>query len=305
MKPTLLISRSTLCAAALAVFAALTSVRAGAPAACDKCKVPVLDGADWKENTISPVTNPIFFEDALIHSEIRPIFAYHRIDSGFITAGGHATVYAIQARLALTDRLALIATEDGYFDIRTGAGPKLDGWLDLAVGLKYALIDDKASNFILTPGLTFTVPTGSKEVFNGRGSGQFNVFTSAEKGFGNFHLLANVGVRVPVDTDAQSTELHYSLHADYFVHKLFIPFVELNGWTILSHGHNLPLDSEGYDVINFGSSNSDHATQMTIGGGFRSRLAKNLDFGFAYEKAVIKPYGLTDDRFTFDMIYRF
>jgi hypothetical protein len=55
----------------------------------------------------------------------------------------------------------------------------------------------------------------------------------------------------------------------------------------------------------FKSSLADGVTQMTVGGGFRSRLAKNIDVGVAYEKAIISPEGLTDDRFTFGVIVRF
>jgi len=74
---------------------------------------------------------------------------------------------------------------------------------------------------------------------------------------------------------------------------------------VLNEGNNIPLTSEGYDVINFGASGADGVTQGTIAVGFRSRLLDNLDFGFAYQKAIISPEGLTDDRFTFDLCIRF
>ena len=265
----------------------------------------VIPAVDWKENTISPVANPIFFEDPIIRSEIRPIFAYHRIDPGFATGDGDAELYALQLRYAITDRLAFIAVQDGYFNVHTEGLGDLSGWMDVALGFKYALIDDPANQFILTPGFTFFIPMGNEEVFQGRGSGEWNVFVSAEKGFNDFHLTTNVGVRFPNDTDVQSTILHYSLQADYYVNRWFIPFVVANGWTVLADGNGLPIDSEGYDVINFGASNSSGTTQMTVGGGFRSRLTKNVDFGVAYEKAVLSPEGLTDDRFTFDFSIRF
>jgi hypothetical protein len=128
---------------------------------------------------------------------------------------------------------------------------------------------------------------------------------SAEKGFDELHVSANVGLRVPNDTSLQSTIFHYSAMIDYHVCDLFIPFIVANGWTVASGGNGLPIDSEGYDVINFGSSHASGTTQMTVGGGFRSRLTKNIDFGVAYEKAVLSPQGLTDDRFTFDFCIRF
>lgn len=293
-----------LVAASLAVSAIVSpSVKAGAPVSA-KNPVPPPAAADWKDETISPVANPIFDEDPVIRSEVRPIFAYHRIDPGFITGDGSAELYALQLRYAINSRLAFIATQDGYFDIHLKNGTNLNGWMDLAAGFKYALIDDVADQFILTPGLTFHIPTGSKEVFQGRGNGEWNPFISAEKGFGDFHVQANVGLRIPNDSDKQSTIFHFSAMADYYVCQYFIPFIAANGFTVASHGHNLPIDSEGYDVINFGASNAN-GTQMTLGGGFRSRLTKNLDFGMAYEKAVLSPQGLTDDRFTFDFCVRF
>ncbi len=45
--------------------------------------------------------------------------------------------------------------------------------------------------------------------------------------------------------------------------------------------------------------------RRSLGVGFRSRILDNVDLGFAYEKAVIKPEGLFDDRFTFDICIRF
>lgn len=291
--------------AALALAAAGSALAGTAePAPAKAPPTPDSPLLSWKENTISPVANPIYFEDPVIRTEIRPIFAYHRTDSGFVTGDGDAQVYALQLRLKLTDRLAFIATKDGYMDLNTD-NIDADGWNDISAGFKYAVIDDEANQFILTPGFTFSIPLGDEEVFQGRGDGEWDLFVSAAKGFDNAHITSNIGVRVPNDTDAQSTILHYSLQFDYYVHQYFIPFVVANGYTVLDGGNNLPLDSEGYDVINFGSSLADDVTQLTVGAGFRSRLTKNVDLGFAYEKAVVAPEGLFDDRFTFDLSIHF
>ncbi len=266
---------------------------------------PVVEAADWKVNTIAPVTNPIFFEDPVIRSELRPIFAYHTIDKGFLTGGGHATLYALQLRYALTDRLALIATQDGHFDIDS-PGLNVDGWMDLAAGFKYALIDDAANQFILTPGLTFHIPTGDKEVFQGRGGGEFNPFVSFAKGYGDLHITGNVGLRIPVSTNEQNLVAHYSLMVDYYTCRWFIPFFTANFWTNLNDGTNIPgLRGNGYDVINFGGGNANGNTQGTLGIGFRSRILDNVDLGFAYEIAAVRPYGLTNNRVTVDMCIRF
>jgi len=59
---------SNLWLAALAATALISTVQAGAPASG---KAPVTtppEAVDWKTNTIAPVANPIFFEDAIIRS---------------------------------------------------------------------------------------------------------------------------------------------------------------------------------------------------------------------------------------------
>ena len=261
---------------------------------------------NWKDHAISPVSNPLFFEDPLIHSEIRPLFVQHNIDSSFATKGGNARVYAIQLRYALTERLALIATKDGYIEFNPKAGLKhAGGFGDLAAGVKYALIDKPDSQFILTPGVKVNLPTGNQSVFQGTGKGEWDVFASTEKGFGDFHLIANVGLRLPNDWDANTAQAHYSLQADYYVCQYFIPFANANAFTILSNGKGLGLTTEGFDLINFGSSNASGRTMAAVGGGFRSRLLKDLDMGFAYEVGVTTPHGLFGDRFTVDFIWRF
>lgn len=276
--------------------------QAGTPSA----KAPVVppEAVSWKAHTISPVANPFFHEDAVIRSEIRPVFVYHNIDDAFL-GGGDAQLYALQIRYALTDRLAIIATQDGYFDIDNDAIGNPEGWMDLALGFKYALIDDEVNQFILTPGVTFKVPTGDREVFQGRGGGEWDLFVAAQKGFGDFHLSGNLGVRLPNNTDENSTFLHYSLMADYFVSRWFIPFAAFNAYTVLNDGNNIGLNTEGYDAINFGSSQANGVTQGTVAIGFRSRILDNVDLGFAYEKAVIEPHGLTEDRITVDLSIRF
>ena len=291
----------------LAVCAAVSltqAAQAGTPALSAKAPAPPVEAVSWKDHTISPVANPFFHEDAVIRSEIRPVFVYHNIDDRFL-GGGDAQLYALQLRYALTDRLAIIATQDGYLNIDNDAIGDPEGWMDLALGVKYALIDNEASQFILTPGVTFKIPTGDREVFQGRGGGEWDLFVAAQKGFGDFHLSSNVGLRLPNNTQENSTLLHYSLMADYYTCRWFIPFVAFNAYTVLSEGSNIGLTTEGYDVINFGSSGADGVTQGTLAVGFRSRLLKNVDLGVAYEKAVIEPNGLTDDRLTFDLSIRF
>lgn len=264
-----------------------------------------VEAVSWKGHTISPVANFVNFEDPVIRSEIRPVYAFHNIDSGFITGPGEAYAAGVQVRFAVTDRLAVFLNQGGYIEVKPDVGNSFGGWADLGFGVKYALIDDEANQFILTPGIGFIVPSGDKEIFHGRGNGEWNFFVSAAKGFGDLHFTGNVGYRQPNETATQSSSFHYSLQADYFFCNWFIPFVFANGWTVVDSGNNLPLSTEGYDFFNFGSAGSSGVTQGTVGAGLRFRVLQNMDLGFAYERAVIEPKGLFDDRFTFDVSIRF
>jgi hypothetical protein len=233
---------------------------------------------------------------------------------GSVPLGGEVRVYAAQIRVKLTDRLALIATKDGYIEFRPDHTLSHQyGWADLAAGLKYALIDDREQQLIVTPGFTVTLPTGNERVFQGHGKGEENIFVSAEKGWDNFHVTGNLGFRIPNDLDTQTAQIHYSLQLDYFVCKYFIPFFVANGYTILTDGKDtasqslnaVPLNAEGYDLINFGASAAKGSTQLTVGGGARSKITKNADIGVAYEVGVIKPVGIFESRVTADVSLHF
>lgn len=273
------------------------------------------DSGSWKDDAISPVANPLFFESPLIQSELRPLFVYHKIADSFL--GGFARVYAVQARWAVNDRLAIIATKDGYIDLQPKGLAHDEGWADLSAGVKYALIDDEEKQFILTPGLKIELPTGETDAFQGNGSSELDIFVSAMKGWDKFHATASIGARVPLDLDEETASLHYSLQLDYATCKYFIPFVTLNGFTVVSEGDGgfdtlpSPLDLqalnavEGYDIINFGASTSGGESQVAVGLGFRSKVHKNLDLGFAWEKGITSPRGIFDERFTVDAVVHF
>lgn len=77
---------------------------------------------DWTAQAIAPVTNPLFFESPLIQNEVRPIFAYHRLDNTLLGTDVSVRVYAVQLRYAVNDRLAIIATKDGFIEVNPKVG---------------------------------------------------------------------------------------------------------------------------------------------------------------------------------------
>lgn len=276
------------------------------------------DEQDWKAGLISPVANPIYFEDARITSEVRPIFMHHWLPSRFdfangsVPLDGYVRVTALQLRYAITEKLGFIATKDGYIEFKPKGVLQNNhgyGWADLAAGFKYALVDDAENQLLVTPGLTITIPTGDDEVLQRDGEGEWNLFVSAAKGFNDFHVLANLGFRIPNDQDEQTTQAHYSLQLDYRTCDYFIPFVCLNGFTTLTDGDDrllgVNLNTEMYDLINYGSTAAAGYTQIVLGAGFRSELTEDISVGLAYEAGTSTRQGIFDSRLTIDSIIRF
>jgi hypothetical protein len=260
----------------------------------------------WLDFAVTPTTNPIWFEDARITSEVRPIFMQHWIDDGFATQGGDIRLYALQARWAITDKLALIAVKDGIVDFDPGVGDDEVGFADIAAGLKYQIYRNDEHQVLITPGLTLEFPTGSRDVFQGNGTAMATPFVSFLKGWDEFQVAGNVGFHIPFDFDEETAIARYSLHAHYHFHKYFIPFIESNGITVLSSSPQFPgLDSERFDVINFGAGNAEGATFITLGAGVRSKIFSNVELGVAYERLVTGQETLFDHRITADIIYRF
>lgn len=267
--------------------------------------IPITATADSQLNAmISPVTNPINFEDPRIQTEIRPIYAYHKLSEDFVTGGGDVRVIAAQARLAITDDLAFIATKDGYFDIN--ADEVLDdsnGAANLEAGFKYALLQDHAKGQIITGGLRYQLATGSPDVFQGQGDGIITPLISAATNVEGFNIITSTELRLALDND-DSTFWDLSAHLDRPIGKLF-PLVELNMYHVVDAGGRIGLEGEGADVINFGSSLADGTTVVTMGMGARYRVCENFDLGAAYETALTDGDDVFDWRITTDAIIRF
>lgn len=270
-------------------------------------KNPVLPqtAVDWKRDTISPVADMLEFEDPVIRTELRPTFMYQELGQDYITQGGEAYLLGCQVRYAFTERFAVMVTKGGYMEVHPGPGGHVGGWANLTGGFKYALVDAREDDFILTGGLTYTAPTGDESILHGTGDGLLNPFLSWEKGWGRFHLMGTLVYSQALDMEVNSSILHYGLHADYHVCQWFIPTVSAVAWSVVDAGKGYPLELEGYDAVNFGASRSQGSTQVVLGVGFRTRFTEKLDLGVAWQKAVTTPRGLFEDRLTVDFVIRF
>ena len=228
-----------------------------------------------------PIGSPLYFEDPFINSDVRPFFLWHKFPQGSALRGGQLTVYAMQARLALTDRLQLIATEDGYSHLESPILDDDSGWNDIALGLKYALLVDHENDFILSAGLRWRLSNGHAKTLNG-GVDELSPFITVYKGFGKWNFMADVVARLAMDEHDGNHIISWDAHIDYELFENFFPLLEIHGLHYVSNGDRLPLDIGGLDYANIGSN--DVAGTAAFWGtlGFRWNLMEHVSWGLAY-----------------------
>ena len=288
---------------------------------------------DAFDGFMSPVSNPVNFEDPRSTTEVRPLYVYHKISSDFArniggpgvdVDGGDAHVVAVQARLAITDRLAFIATKDGYVWLRPkNVLENTDGWANIALGGKYTFFRDPDNLLLATIGLRYEIPSGNQDVFQGFADGVFNPFLSGAwgvenlAGLGDFHVLGYIGTRLPVN-GGDTSFFDLSVHADWGLElpwgdDRIHPLVELNWVQGLDGGKRFnTLDQEGFDFFNLGSRGAGGEGVVTMAVGARYRIFDDLgeilgrtvglDIGAAWEAPVTSRQDLFGWRVTTDMI---
>lgn len=260
------------------------------------------------DNFIGPVSNPVLSKDARSLTEARLLFIQNKIDPQHPLGSGDIQAYAMQIRLALTERLTLIADKDGYAVISPASGRTQKGWLDLAAGLKYAFIRDVENQFLLSGGFMYEMPSGSNEVFQDHGDGLFTFFATTGKEFsGNVHWLNTVGYQVPVDGDANSSFVYWSTHLDRQLWGWFYPLIEANWYHWVSSGNRgLPSAlGEGDGLINLGTSGVAGNDMVTVAVGAKAKLSQRVEFGGAWELPVTQRHDLLNNRLTAELIFRY
>ena len=226
-----------------------------------------------------PLTNPVYNGDARNITMARPIFVYqdlpHKIRfrsdvrrllkkygiyEDVRKLDGNVKGVALQLTYAINNRLSLVATKDGYFDINPDSSMIEDssGFADLAAGLQYSFIYNEAKSLIVSGRLTFELPTGDQDIFQGNGDGDANLEILYLKGIGNFQWSGSLGVIIPFDGSEENTLFYDNWHFGYNFHPKFHGFVEFNHFHVLSAGdrdlsdvsyHGQPLDKVINQVV--------------------------------------------------------
>lgn len=263
-----------------------------------------LNGLRGFEQFYDPVGQPIYFESPFINTSARLIYIYHTFAEGSQLQGGDLNVVAAQARLAITERLALIATKDGYSWLNPGIFPaEEDGWNDIALGLKYAFYVDREAQMVITGGARWQWANGNHQVLQGY-SQEISPFVSLAKGWDKFHLIADATVRLPFDDNDGNTVFQWDAHFDYEVFEGFAPCIELHGLHYWTNAENLDLTVGGLDYANIGSSGVAGSTVIWMGLGGRFKFSPNVSAGCTYEFALTnKNADIMDQRVTVDLTF--
>ncbi len=303
-----------------AVTAACVGLGAPAPAQAEDGPFGLKLAGSFGENGfdrrryVPPVSLFVLNETPFITTEVRPIYAHHEIPEDFITNGGDIDAFAVQGRLAITERLGIIATTDGWADIDFDQTLEdTNGFLDVAAGLKYAVHFDPAAGEILTVGLRYTAPVGDIDTngldLTGRGDGYVNPFVTGAMTLERFQFQASAGAQIALSEKNTSTA-HVSGHVNYRLLPNLFPFVEANALIPIDGGDQLPKNAgalskvTGAEFLDLGSP--DPQEIVTVGGGFRYRLSDNAVLGAGVEANVVERADTAFDwRITTDLILHF
>lgn len=252
---------------------------------------------------ISPMTNPVFFEDPRNLTEARLIFINHQLPPAL--GSGDVQVYAMQLRAALTERLSLIATKDGFL-VGGNDAPLQDGWADVAAGLKYNLIADPQLQRLLSTGFTFELPVGSIRALQGNGDGVLNAFLTGGMQIGyNWHWISASGVRMPMNTLEEAPVMYWSNHLDRRVFGNWYVLAEVNWYNYLKDGRTAFSGINGIDLFNLGGRNIAGNDIVTGAFGGKWKPSPWTELGLAWENPLSSRKDILENRLTADWIIRY
>lgn len=253
---------------------------------------------------IMPIAMPYFWEDPFITTGVHALGIRNEFPKKSLFKGGYVNVAALEARLALNRRVGIIAPRDGYFWFHPGsrsAVGDVNGFGDISIGLKAAVLERPEDDFILSAGVLYRSHFGSHDVFSGHGEGAVNSFLAFGKGFGKLKFIGHFGGEFPFDGDKNSTFLTYGIQASYGVTEKIHPLVTLSGLHYLDGGRRLPLNQEGVDVVNLGSDFVENNDLVFAGLGFRYEFNRHVGVGFLWERPLTDREDIFDQRFTLSL----
>ncbi len=332
-KPThtaFLAASASLLLLAVCTLPVLKAGDSGYPAAAGKqVTFPEVPQVNPFQDSRRPISNPTLFDLAIPQTQLHPFVAYHRLPStmntviGDVPVDGHVEVYAVQLEIALNERWSINAAKDGYVRFRPDSTlSDAEGWANITAGLKYAWLLKPEEKLASSFQLLYEIPSGSRDVFQGEGDGILIPSVGVLKLWDRWQFADQLGFRLPIDSDADSTSFYNSFHTSYMLTDWLFPTFEVNWFAVLDEGDGgrrfnnqvggaVPglVTFEGNDLFNFGASNARQNKHLvTFALGLRARVpeTETVDLGFGWEFPVTSDNrSVFDDRFYFDVVWRF
>ena len=261
---------------------------------------------DGFETFPRPIGSPIYFEDPFINSDLRPVVLYNEFPNGSVAGGGDLVVLACQARLALTERLQFFANIDGWADLEAKNLPEGEGYNNLGLGLKYALLVDRENLGIVSAGVGWRPSNGSREVLQGIEDEIF-LFVSGARAWDRFHLIGNVTGRLTTHSEQGNDSLSWNVNASYELFEDFFPLIEYHGFLYLSNGSRIASRDGLLDYGNLGASDVRGSSAHWGTVGFRWNFIPHVSWGFGYGFALRSTSNndILDRRVTMNLIFTY
>lgn len=255
------------------------------------------------DDFISPMTNPVYFEDPRTLTEARAIFINHKVPGN--VGGGNVDLFALQVRAALTDKLSFIATKDGYMTSNNAL--VRDGWANVDFGLKLNLYVDSCQQEILSAGVLYEMPCGSTQSLQGIGGGNFDIFITGGLEYNCWHWISTYGVIVPESVQQQTEFTYWSNHFDRRLGCSNVYFLtEFNWYHYVTNGGNRATAGVmGGDLFNLGSAGIAGTDFVTGAIGLKVKPNCHTEIGVAWEVPLTSNHDLMDNRLTADLILRY
>lgn len=255
-----------------------------------------------EERAVAPLTAPYYNEDAYVTSDLRAWYLNHELDS----VDGEVTVAALQVRVALNENLQLVAYKDGYTNFSGGVLDGQDGWNDIALGLKYAFVQDWANQHHLAAGIGYEFGWGEESAY--QNTDELRIWISENKSFGKLHLGATINYLIAVDQGqgaaGSSDMLTFHFHSDYYLTEWISPVFEINGYMITNDDGTGIAPYSGLDAVSLGSGEDEDVWTAALGAELRP-FESHISIRAAYEREISDSTNLFDDRWTFSAVYPF
>lgn len=258
-------------------------------------------------NFINWMSNPLSNIDPRAVTAVYPIFGSTWVSNAPPIPNADVQLYGPAVTVALSDRFAMGLNQGGYAAMHPSRNPvhrqrllALDplgqfrdvetsgerkGWVNLGGFFQYTLVQDVESQFLLTAGLRWIVPAGSREIFQGHGPLELAPYVTVGKELGKFHVLATTGYQFPAGPGNDNVQAFYvNVHVDRQCFGWLYPLVEFNT-NYLTKGASLDLRTRR-GFIDFGNFESTGNIVSLAAGANAVLIRERVELGAVYTTVV-------------------